>query len=260
MPALLWLAVDVGVGEQTLVGAGVIAPVEAQDDDVHVGLAAGIGHPGEGGVRKRDFERVAIEQDRPQLRDLLALGDRVRRDESNPRSLGLPHVVAYLDEPRGDVVEGASAFAERGDRAHLRPLFGTLVLRAGERGIPEHERALLGGEDFGPVRLERVGVHDVGRLLQGDPDIGLAELDAQAVVHDVVHHPQRRLRDAHRELADLDPVELVDVDAPEREAVDFADDFHLEQTQLAVGDDEEVAAPACGVEQPELGESVLEPE
>ena len=46
----------------------------------------------------------------------------------------------------------------------------------------------------------------------GDPRVGLAELQAQPVVHDVIHHPQRGRGDAGRKLADLNSVELIDID------------------------------------------------
>ena len=52
---------------------------------------------------------------------------------------------------------------------------------------------------------------DVRRCLEGDSNVRLAELQAQPVVHDVVHHPQRRLGDASREFAQFDSVELIHI-------------------------------------------------
>ena len=52
----------------------------------------------------------------------------------------------------------------------------------------------------------------MGRRFQRDAGEDLAELLAQAVVHDVVHHPHGRLGDAGGELIDLDAVELIDID------------------------------------------------
>ena len=111
---------------------------------------------------------------------------------------------------------------------------------------------------------------DVRRLLKRNANEGLAERQAQPVVHDVVHHPQRGLRDAGRELSKLDPVELVHVHhrLPRRiehclpgrggRASNVADDLDFQQPQFPVGDDEEVATTACGVEERQAAELRLE--
>jgi len=75
----------------------------------------------------------------------------------------------------------------------------------------------------------------------------------------VIHEPEGDFGDAGGPFFDLDAVELIDVDA--REAVDFVEghvllalvdlfeEIEFEETELAVGDDEEVAAAACGIEE-----------
>ena len=111
---------------------------------------------------------------------------------------------------------------------------------------------------------------DVRRLLQRDTNEGLAELKAQPVVHDVVHHPQRGLRDAGRELTKLDAVELVHVHHRLPRGIEhrlpgrggrlpnLSDDFDFEQPQFPVGDDEEVAAAARRIKERHAAEPRLE--
>ena len=91
----------------------------------------------------------------------------------------------------------------------------------------------------------------------------MAEGQAEAVVHDVVHHPHRDFGNARREFADLDAVELVDIDLRESGDVEdalllarikLAQDIDFELAQFAIGDDEEVAAAAGGIEEGEAGQ------
>ena len=76
----------------------------------------------------------------------------------------------------------------------------------------------------------------------------------------MIDEPQRDLRDLGREVLDLDAVELINIEREflmdiqetgSRPAVYGAQDFEFEQAQLAVGDDEEVAAAAGWVEEDE---------
>ena len=120
-------------------------------------------------------------------------------------------VLPSLDQPRRHVVERATGPTEVRDSPHLSALGLALELRAPEGRIAEHERALLWWQRFGPVHFQCVAVDDVRGSLKRNPRVRLPELQAQPVVHDVVHHPHRRLRDADGKLADLDPVELVHV-------------------------------------------------
>ena len=55
-------------------------------------------------MAERDLKIVSVKQSGPELRHLLALGDRVRRNESNPSALS-PEVGARLQEPSGNIVE-----------------------------------------------------------------------------------------------------------------------------------------------------------
>ena len=106
-------------------------------------------------------------------------------------------------------------------------------------------------------------MHDVRRGAQRNAGEVQAELFAHAQVHLVVHQPQRHLRNLGRELLDLDAVKLIDVDADQPMNVHAelpvgnagAQHLELQQAQLAVADDEEVAAAAGRVkkrEQPQF--------
>ena len=160
-------------------------------------------------------------------------------------------------------------FPSARDPAHLRALLRRLLLRSYEGRIAQYEGAIARRQQTGPFGFQRIAMDDVRRLLKRYANEGLAELQAQPVVHDVVHHPQRGLRDAGRELAKLDPVELVHVDhrLPRRiehrltrrggRIPDIADDLDFQQPQFPVGDDEEVAAAACGVEERQAAEILL---
>ena len=96
------------------------------------------------------------------------------------------------------------------------------------------------------------------RVLDRDADGCLAEALADFEVAEVVHQPQRDLGDLGRERLDLDSVELRDVDLAELGDVEverrvvlvqLVEDIELQHAQLAVGDEEEVAASAGGVEE-----------
>ena len=118
--------------------------VQPDDDDVHVRLAARVGAPGEGAVGEGDLETAAVKQKRPELRHLLALRDRVGRDEADPRRstagrwLCAPRVITGADEPRSHVVERPAAAAQCGHTAYLRPLLWRLKLGPAERRIAKH--------------------------------------------------------------------------------------------------------------------------
>ena len=48
---------------------------KADDDDVDMSLAPRFAAPGKGAVGEDDFEIIAVEKQRPQLGNLLTLGD-----------------------------------------------------------------------------------------------------------------------------------------------------------------------------------------
>src|SRR3546814_13468532 len=70
VPRLIGLAVDVVIAEQPHFLRLGIAVRQADDDDMDVRLATRVGSPGEGAMRERDLQPIAIEPDRPGLRDL----------------------------------------------------------------------------------------------------------------------------------------------------------------------------------------------
>lgn len=153
MAALHRIASDVGIGKQPLLLRLVLAPRQPEDDAMDMSAPARVAQPFERAVGEGDFQIVALEQERPQLRDLLALRDRIGGDEGDawrgrPASLPLegrgnvvaaPRVVARLEEPSADIIERPARAAEPGDTAHLRALMIALELRAAERRIAEHE-------------------------------------------------------------------------------------------------------------------------
>ena len=236
---------------------------------MHVGPAAGVRAPGEGLVRERDLESAPVKQGGPKLRHLFALGDGTGRHEADSRGT-VARVMPGQKEPRGDVIERAAVGSQRGDPAHLRALRGALELGADEGRIAENVGAALGREHGPPIDLQGVAADDPRRFPQRYADIALAELQTEPIVHDVVHHPERSLRDPGREFVDFDAVELIDIDDRESRSVEFglfldgragaefADHFDLEQTQFPVGDDQEIAAPAGWIEEVQRGQPLAE--
>jgi hypothetical protein len=84
----------------------------------------------------------------------------------------------------------------------------------------------------------------------------------------VIHQPKRGLRDLGWEFFNLYPEKLIHVaqdvelryverSCP-RLAVERAQNVQFQQAQFAVGDDEEVAAPASWIEEFQFGESLME--
>jgi hypothetical protein len=127
-------------------------------------------------------------------------------------------------------------------------------LVANEGRVAEDVGAFFGGEEVVPVHAEGVADVDVGGLLEGEAVEGLGEGFEDAEVGLVVHEPEGDLCDAGGPLFNLDAVELVDIDLGEAVDLDGGEgllggvlgfeDVELEQAELAVGDDEEVAAAA----------------
>ncbi len=65
MAAFHWIALDVGIAEQSLLRRFMIAMGQADDDDMHMRLALGFTQPTECSMGKGDFQPVSVEQDRP---------------------------------------------------------------------------------------------------------------------------------------------------------------------------------------------------
>lgn len=83
MPTFNRLASNVGIAEQPLLARLIIAVGQPDHDDMDVRCAARFAAPTEGAMGEGDFEMEAIEQDRPELRHLFALADRIGRDEGD---------------------------------------------------------------------------------------------------------------------------------------------------------------------------------
>ena len=103
-------------------------------------------------------------------------------------------------------------------------------------------------------------MHDVRAGFERNARKVQTKLLAHAQVHLVVHQPQRDLGDLGGEFLYFYAVELIDIQSDELVHVQVllatlvagAQHFQFEQAQLAVADDEEVAAAAGGVEKRQL--------
>ena len=211
MLALLRIVLGRVVGKQPLLPRRSAPLGQSDNDHVNVRHAACVRSPRKGAMREGDVQLAAVQQDRPKLRNLFALGDGIGRHKADSRR-ALLYVFAGLDKPRGNVVERAAAFAQRGDAAHLFALRGRLEFRAHKRRIAEHVGTCLRPQQFAPVHLQRIAMHNVRRLLQRNARVRLAKLQAQPVVHNVIHHPQRDLGDVRREFPQFNAVKLVHID------------------------------------------------
>ena len=106
-------------------------------------------------------------------------------------------------------------------------------------------------------------------VLDGDAGEVLAETVGDLHVAEVVHEPERDLGDFGGEGLDLDAVELRDADLAQIRNVEelagvvpvqLLQHVHFEAAQFAVGDEEEVAASAGGVEERERRDLLVEGE
>ncbi len=83
MLTLSRVAINVAIAEQALEGRLPIVASQPDDNDMNVRHPSGVAPPGESTVSEADFKPVAVKENRPELRDLLALRDRVSGDESS---------------------------------------------------------------------------------------------------------------------------------------------------------------------------------
>ena len=177
----------------------------------------------------------------------------------------LLHVFTGLDKPRGDVIEGAPAFAQRGDVAYLFALRWRLEFCTHKRRITQHIRTFAGRKKVVPIGLQRVSVPNMRRLFQRNTCISLAELQAQAIVHQVIHHPQCDFGNVRRKFSQLNPVELIHIDNRKqlRQNIELTmgtnllEHLDFQRPQLAVGNDEKIAAAAGRIEKAQLTEPSL---
>ena len=192
----------------------------------------------------------------PEYRHLFALRNGIR---GNERAEGISF--ACLLEPRRNEIEIARALyaLEHG----FKVVFRVLRHRAGavERRIAEDVVRAR------PVGRERVCADDVRGVLDRDAGEVLPEAVGDLHVAEVVHQPQRDLRDLGGERLDLDAVELRNRNLAELRDVEelfgvvpvkLLQHVHFEAAQLAVGDEEEVAASAGGVEERERRDLLVE--
>jgi len=84
--ALGRLAVNVVVAKQSLHRRLHVAAAKSYHDDVDVRHAARVAAPRKGAMSEADFEPWRSKRRGPELRDLLALRDGVRGDESDART------------------------------------------------------------------------------------------------------------------------------------------------------------------------------
>ena len=184
------------------------------------------------------------------------------------------HVGAGEREPAGDIVQRAPAKA-REQPVHLGTLRRRLILGPDEGRVAQHIAALRGVQHLVPHDFQRIGVADRGRDLQRDARERRTEYRAQPHIHDVVHHPQCNLGDARRKFLDLDAVEAIDVQFRQRGDVelgaaagqpvhaaddagmDFAQQFHFQGAELAIGDDQEIPATAGGIQEPQRRQPIV---
>ena len=108
-----------------------------------------------------DLDLVVVEQLRPQLRDLLSLGQRVRGDETHG-CVACAGVLARLEEPCSRVIQSALAFLQIRDAFDLRSLLGCLLLRTDERRVADDIGALVCGQQRPPFGFECVRMGDRG--------------------------------------------------------------------------------------------------
>ena len=161
-------------------------------------------------------------------------------------------VACRFQIPGGDVIEDARAFDLTPDVGHVGFLLKILLFFADEGRVAEDERALGSGEHVVPIHAQGVAVDDVRGGGEGQSVVKLEEEFAGLGVHLVVHQPEGDFGDAHRPFANLDAVELIDIDGGKNGLVangkKLAEGGGLEGAEFAVGEDEEVAATTGGIE------------
>ena len=205
--------------------------------------------PFEGAVGEEDLDAFG-QQGRPKDGHLFALGDAVGGDEGGLDVRVLLHPLRGFDVPRGYVVQHARAFDVPYHFAHIGFLGGALFFFAQKRRIADDVGDFLraGNEGF-PVGLQGVGTVDVGAAFERNAFVAFAV----AAVHLVVGEPHGDGGDFAGGGVDFDTVELVHVALGGGllracGVFEFAQCLHFQKAHFAVGDDEEVAAAAGGVE------------
>jgi len=83
MGAFRWIAMNVVVTEQPLSRRFLVAPCQADDDDVNVGHSPCVTSPCKRAVRKADLKSVPFKKNWPELCHLFPLRDGAGSDEAN---------------------------------------------------------------------------------------------------------------------------------------------------------------------------------
>ena len=177
------------------------------------------------------------------------------------------HVARRFHVPRRNEIEQTATL----DAGKYPRYIGTLRIvqefRTDKRRVPQHIAALLRRHHLPPIQAQRIAVDDMRTSDQRNAGEVHPEFLRHPDVHLVVDQPQRDLRDLSGELLDLDTVELIHVErdllmniqeAGARPAVHRSKDLELQQPQLAVGDDEKVAATAGRIEENQRAQLLVE--
>src|SRR5260370_907996 len=128
-----------------------------------VGFAAGVATPGEGAMSKGNFQAETIEKKRPELCNLFALCDGIRRDKTDASFTAL-NIFARLEKPCGDVVEGAARTSEAGDATNLCTLEFALIFSPRERRGSLSNKDINCREGGAPGHFQDPSVVDLLRL------------------------------------------------------------------------------------------------
>jgi len=159
----------------------------------------------------------------PQSRNLLALCDGVGRNESAARRRALDEVICLL-VPAADEVEVFVLWEECEHVSFLRCVhaIGTCAqkrriaedvgegLRTSDVGHRFFLKSGVRSQKSSPVHAQRVRANDMRGVLDRDTGEILPEAVGDLHVAEVIHQPQRDLRDFGGELLDLNAVELRD--------------------------------------------------
>src|SRR6266568_5893424 len=135
-----------------------------------------------------------------------------------------------------------------------------MIVMPHKQRIPQQIRRPIRRNNVVPVDPQGIAMNDMRRFLERQAGIVLAELLRHLQVHLVIGQPQSHLCNPRRPLLDLYAVELIDVDADELEDIQhelvalahITQYLQLQQAQLAISNNKEVAAAASRVEESQV--------
>src|ERR1035437_6410094 len=232
---------------------------------MNVCFPARLALPLERAMSEVDFQSETLKQRIPKRASLLALADRVSGNEPDLNARAL-NVCGCLAVPARYVIENSRPISVAPDKFHILALLAGHQVFSHKRRIAEDEAAFCGRKDFLPVETECVAADDSWGFLEREAREVLAEGFGEENVHLVIHEPHGDFGYARGPLADLDAIEGVDVHLGEAldvkflliAATDHLEDFDFQQTQFAVGNDEEIAAAAGRIEEAQAREFLVE--